>query len=77
MKLCRILWQGNIFLNKKCLGKTGEERIMAKADVEKDLLEDVWKRIRNQVENLKYGTVTITVHDGKITQIETSSKERF
>ncbi|SDB28054.1 MULTISPECIES: YezD family protein [unclassified Butyrivibrio] len=50
---------------------------MAKADVEKDLLEDVWKRIRNQVENLKYGTVTITVHDGKITQIETSSKERF
>ncbi|SEL04199.1 hypothetical protein SAMN04487770_10593 [Butyrivibrio sp. ob235] len=50
---------------------------MAKADVEKDLLEDVWKSIRNQVENLKYGTVTITVHDGKITQIETSSKERF
>lgn len=39
--------------------------------------EKIWQIIKRQVEELKYGTVLITVHDGKITQIETSSKIRF
>ncbi|WP_081846598.1 YezD family protein [Butyrivibrio sp. AE3004] len=50
---------------------------MAKVETEKCTPEEVWKKIQKQVESLKYGTVTITVHDGKITQIETSSKLRF
>lgn len=39
--------------------------------------EEIWQIIKRQVEELKYGTVLVTVHDGKITQIETSSKLRF
>ena len=39
--------------------------------------EKIWQIIREQVDELKYGTVIVTVHDGKITQVETSSKLRF
>lgn len=39
--------------------------------------EDCWKKIKEQVSSLKYGNVIITVHDGKITQVETSTKIRF
>ena len=50
---------------------------MGKQNAGQNISEEMWARIRNQVESLKYGTVTITVHDGRITQVETSSKERF
>lgn len=40
-------------------------------------VEKTWEVIKKQVGELKYGTVSITVHDGKITQVETSSKIRF
>lgn len=40
-------------------------------------IEKIWEVIRSQVNDLKYGNVVITVHDGKITQVETSSKLRF
>ena len=33
--------------------------------------------IRNAVEELSYGSVTITVHDKKITQVEIVHKKRF
>ena len=39
--------------------------------------EKIWQIIKEQVDELKYGTVIVTVHDGKITQVETSSKLRF
>lgn len=39
--------------------------------------EECWKKIKEQVSSLKYGNVIITVHDGKITQVETSTKIRF
>lgn len=38
---------------------------------------DVWAEIRKDVEGLSYGTVLITVHDGKVVQIDTSTKTRF
>lgn len=38
---------------------------------------DVWTEIRKDVEGLNYGTVLITVHDGKVVQIDTSTKTRF
>ena len=37
----------------------------------------VWEKIREQVLDINYGSVVITVHDGKITQVETSKKIRF
>ena len=50
---------------------------MGRVDIEKNNVDDVWETIKRQVNDLKYGTVTITIHDGKITQVETSSKVRF
>ena len=32
---------------------------------------------KQQVESLKFGTVTITVHEGRVVQVETSSKIRL
>lgn len=31
----------------------------------------------NKLRELEYGTVTVTVHDGEITQIESTEKKRF
>ena len=39
--------------------------------------DKIWEVIKSQVSDLKYGNVIITVHDGKITQVETSTKIRF
>ncbi|WP_188735422.1 YezD family protein [Oceanobacillus neutriphilus] len=33
--------------------------------------------ILNALKELEYGSVVITVHDGKITQIDTTEKKRF
>ena len=52
---------------------------MAKDEGEKNVLlkEEIWEKIREQVTSLKYGNVNIVIHDGRITQVETSSKIRF
>ena len=39
--------------------------------------DKIWEEIRKNAEQLKYGTVLITVHDGKIVQVDTSTKTRF
>ena len=36
----------------------------------------IWD-IRNVIADLDYGTVTIKVHNGRIAQIETTTKRRF
>lgn len=33
--------------------------------------------VRSRVENLRFGTVQITVHDGKVTQVESIEKTRI
>jgi hypothetical protein len=33
--------------------------------------------VRNNVANLRFGSVQITVHDGRVTQIESIEKTRF
>jgi len=44
----------------------------------KNIVNDaIVKDISNSVHNLKYGTVTITVHNSKIVQIEVAQKSRF
>jgi len=38
---------------------------------------DWFEVVRNNVANLRYGSVVITVHDGRVTQIESIEKTRF
>lgn len=33
--------------------------------------------VKHQVETLRFGAVTVTVHEGRVVQVETSSKVRF
>ena len=44
---------------------------------QKNNKEENWNKIKELVSSLKFGSVIITVHDGKITQVETSTKIRF
>lgn len=41
------------------------------------LNDEIVKEISAAVESLKYGTVTIKVHDAKIIQLEITEKRRF
>ncbi len=52
---------------------------MAKETILKGKEQDnrIWEEIRRKVESTEYGTVVITVHDGRITQVEASTKMRF
>jgi hypothetical protein len=44
----------------------------------KSIINDaIIKDIRDAVEELSFGTVTLTVHNNKITQIEITKKKRF
>lgn len=38
---------------------------------------DWLKIVRDQVEALRFGSVSITIHEGRVVQIETSVKVRF
>jgi hypothetical protein len=42
-----------------------------------DLVPDWLALVRRHVESLKYGTVQITVHDGRVTEVARSEKVRF
>lgn len=37
----------------------------------------VWQDIRKKAEELRFGNITITLQDGRIVQVETSSKTRY
>lgn len=39
----------------------------------KEQVEHLEKNIRN----IEFGTISITIHDGRITQIDTTEKKRF
>ncbi|MEX1030381.1 MAG: YezD family protein [Paenibacillaceae bacterium] len=46
------------------------------SDVE--LYNDLWlERIKNNIQGLKFGTVQITIHEGKIVQIDRTERSRF
>lgn len=45
--------------------------------IENNNNEECREKIKELITGLKYGSVIITVHDGKITQVETSTKIRF
>jgi len=41
-------------------------------------MDEVWaKRIVEQVDGLEYGSVVVTVHAGRIVQIERSERKRY
>jgi len=51
---------------------------MANPVVNKNIVNDaIIKDISDSIHGLAYGTVTITVHNSKIVQIEISQKSRF
>ncbi|MBS4208032.1 YezD family protein [Bacillus sp. FJAT-50079] len=33
--------------------------------------------IKEELKNIDYGSIVITIHDGKVTQIDTNEKKRF
>lgn len=38
---------------------------------------EIWADIHKKAGELKYGSITITLHDGRIVQVETNSKTRY
>ncbi len=51
---------------------------MAMQPVNKNIVNDaIIKDISDSIHGLKYGTVTITVHNARIVQMEISQKSRF
>ena len=51
---------------------------MEKGDQKKSIINDaIIKELNDSVHGLKYGTISITVHNSKIVQIEVSEKKRF
>jgi hypothetical protein len=45
------------------------------ADIESN---ELWiERIKNNIQGLKFGTVQITIHEGKIVQIDRTERSRF
>ncbi|GIP63068.1 hypothetical protein J32TS6_16230 [Virgibacillus pantothenticus] len=36
-----------------------------------------WEYVRKSLDAIDFGSVVITVHDGRVTQIDTTEKKRF
>jgi hypothetical protein len=54
--------------------QTGKER---EANASKETLPAWLELVREQVNSLKFGTVQITVHDSRVTQVERLEKLRL
>lgn len=42
-----------------------------------NISDDKFEFLKKQIEGIQYGTVTVTIHEGRITQIDSSTKTRF
>lgn len=42
-----------------------------------EAIEEALRVIREKTSELRFGTITLTIHDGKLTQLEVSEKRRF
>ncbi|MCU0795467.1 MAG: YezD family protein [Akkermansiaceae bacterium] len=48
------------------------------SDKRPDPTPDSWLEVvRDQVSKLRFGSVQITVHDGRVTQVESTERTRF
>jgi len=66
------------FFYLKSLSGIQEAEMSSNQNGAKNIINDsIIKDIRDAVEKLGFGTVTITVHNKKITQIEIAEKKRF
>ena len=63
----QVLDKRTLYLTKN----EGEMRILTKLD------EEQLGVLKSSIENLEYGSIVITIHDGTITQIDTTEKKRF
>jgi hypothetical protein len=51
---------------------------MSETTTTKDAPEAAWERtVRHAVRALRYGSVEVQVHDGRVVQVETREKVRF
>jgi hypothetical protein len=50
---------------------------MSKATAHNIVNDAIIKDISESIHGLRYGTVTITVHNSRIVQVEVSKKDRF
>jgi hypothetical protein len=51
---------------------------MSEGTTAKDARETAWERtVRHAVRGLRYGSVEVQVHDGRVVQVETREKVRF
>jgi hypothetical protein len=46
-------------------------------DNQSDYVNEVLKRISRALSGVKYGSITVTVHNGRVVQIEKSEKVRY
>ena len=51
--------------------------MVPKNDTLPGLATDWLRVIESQVRSLRFGSIGITIHDGRVVQIETSTKVRF
>jgi hypothetical protein len=51
--------------------------ISVKTNLSQVVTQEVLQELTHAIESLRYGSVEITVHDGKVTQIERREKVRF
>jgi hypothetical protein len=40
-------------------------------------LEEALRVIREKADQVKFGTITLTIHEGRLTQMEVTEKRRF
>lgn len=40
-------------------------------------LDEALRSIRERAQSLRFGTIVLTVHDGRLTQLEVTEKRRF
>ncbi|MDQ0189585.1 YezD family protein [Alicyclobacillus cycloheptanicus] len=50
---------------------------MTLSEEDRESLDDVIERVLRALDGLEYGSVNITVHDAKVTQIDRTEKYRF
>lgn len=48
-----------------------------RGDAPASALENSLTEVRNALQRLKYGQIAITIHDGKVVQIDVTEKKRF
>lgn len=40
-------------------------------------LDEALRVVREKADQVRFGTITLTIHDGRLTQLEVSEKRRF